>query len=180
MSTWIPVIIILFAVALIVGPVMWMKPNARDKRLADLRGRAAAAGKTVQMQTLPASRGKGTAAVYFTPWEDKRRLQLGWILELQRGEHEMHFDGRWDWRNGRAAPEAAWGVLREMLEKLPRGACGVVASPVGLGIQWMESGGDAEYTALVSALDTYRASIEEAIRARKSSGDGAGEGENGG
>lgn len=167
MSGWLPLIIILFALALVVGPVMWLKPSARDRRLADLRGRAAKSGITVQMQALPAALGQGTAAVYYSRWQDKRRLQLGWRLELQRVEHEMHFAGRWDWRNGRAAPKPAWEPLRKMLDQLPGDACAVVASEGGLGIQWRESGGDAAYRALETALAEFRPTIEEAIRQPK-------------
>jgi len=164
MSTWLPLLIILFALALAVGPVMWLKPSARDRRLATLRRRAAQAGVVVQMQALPAALGQGSAAVYSSRWQDTRRLQLGWALELQRVEHEMHFRGRWDWRNGRAAPPPAWEALREMLERLPEDACAVVGSEGGLGIQWQESAGEAGFRALESALVEFRPVIEEAIR----------------
>ncbi|MFC6635552.1 hypothetical protein [Microbulbifer taiwanensis] len=167
MSGWLPLIIILFAVALVLGPVMWLKPSERDRRLADLRGRAARSGMTVQMQALPAALGEGTAAVYYSRWQDSRRLQLGWILERQRVEHDMHFEGRWDWRNGRAAPQAAWEPLRQMLDQLPEGACALVASQNGLGIQWRETGGDSAFRSLESALGQFRPTIEEAIRQPK-------------
>ena len=164
MASWLPLFIILFAVALVVGPVMWLKPSQRDRNLAALRGRAAKGGMTVEMKPLPAALGEGTAAVYFSRWQDPRRLQTDWILELQRVSHEMHFSGRWDWRNGRSAPEKAQPLLREMLEELPRDACAVVASRGGLGIQWQEGGGNGGISALEAALAKYRPPIEEAIR----------------
>lgn len=167
MAGWLPLIIILFAVALVVGPVMWMKPSGRDRRLASLRSRAARAGLTVQMRPLPEALGEGSAAVYFCRWQDLRRLQLDWILELQRGAHEMHFSGRWDWCNDRAAPQAAWAQLRQMLEQLPGDACAIVASQAGLGIQWRESGDDSGFAAVETALNEFRPSIEEAIREPK-------------
>ncbi|WP_323844060.1 hypothetical protein [Microbulbifer magnicolonia] len=167
MSGWLPLIIILFAVALVLGPVMWMKPSQRDRRLADLRGRAAKSGMVVQMKALPAALGKGTAAVYYSRWADSRRLQLGWILELQRVEHEMHFAGRWDWRNGRAAPQPAWEPLRQMLDQLPKDACAISAHHIGLGVQWQEGGGDGAFQALENALGEFRPTIEEAIRQPK-------------
>ncbi|MFC6979832.1 hypothetical protein [Microbulbifer taiwanensis] len=111
--------------------------------------------------------GEGTAAVYYSRWQDSRRLQLGWILERQRVEHDMHFEGRWDWRNGRAAPQAAWEPLRQMLDQLPEGACALVASQNGLGIQWRETGGDSAFRSLESALGQFRPTIEEAIRQPK-------------
>lgn len=167
MSGWLPLLIILFAVTLVVGPVMWLKPNARDRRLAGLRGNAAKAGLTVQMMPLPAALGEGTAAVYFRRWEDRRRLQTGWILERQRVEHEMHFSGYWDWRNGRAAPEAAWEPLRQMLPELPADACAIISTESGVGIQWRETSGVAGAEKLQSLLSEFRPSIEDAIRLRR-------------
>ncbi|WP_346839886.1 hypothetical protein [Microbulbifer sp. SAOS-129_SWC] len=164
MAGWLPLIIILLAVVLVVGPVMWLKPSSRDRRLADLRQRAARAGMSVQMQPLPAALGEGSAAVYTQRWRDRRRLQLGWSLELQRMEHEMHFAGRWDWSGGRSAPEPAWEPLRELLAQLPRDACAVVASDSGLGVQWHEDSGESGMAALEGALPEFGPSIEEAIR----------------
>ena len=164
MAGWIPVLIIIFAVALVVGPVMWLKPSEHDRRLAALRQNAAAAGMTVQMKALPAALGQGTAAVYFRRWGDQRRLRVGWTLELQRLEHEMHFSGRWDWRNGREAPQAAWEPLRQLVSQLPGDACAVVASESALGVQWQESSGQKGLVALQSALNEFGPIIEAAIR----------------
>lgn len=46
-------LIIVFVVALIVGPVMYLKPTARDKRLTVLRMRARTLGLTVELTHLP-------------------------------------------------------------------------------------------------------------------------------
>ncbi|SDK23273.1 hypothetical protein [Microbulbifer yueqingensis] len=164
MGSWLPLLIILLAVALVIGPVMWLKPSGRDRRLASLRQRAAAAGMIVQMSALPESRGEGTAAVYIARWEDPRRLLTGWVLELQRMAHDMHFSGRWDWRNDRSAPEKAWQLLREMLAALPDDALGIHATQAGLGVQWREQTGDRGMDMLVTALEEFRPAIEDAIR----------------
>ena len=164
MSAWLPLIIIILAVTLVVGPVMWLKPSGRDRQLAGLRQRAAKAGMSVQMQSLPPALGEGTAAVYIQRWRDPRRLQTGWILELQRMSHELHFAGRWDWRKSRSAPEAAWEPLRELLAQLPEDACAVVASQGGLGVQWRENTGERGMTALEHSLPEFAPIIEEAIR----------------
>jgi len=164
MAGWLPLIIIVFAVVLVVGPVMWLKPSSRDRRLAELRQRAARTGLSVQMLPLPAALGEGSAAAYIQRWRDRRRLQLGWCLELQRMEHEMHFAGRWDWRAGRSAPEAAWEPLRELLAQLPRDACAVIAMAGGLGVQWREESGESGMSALERALPEFGPSIEEGIR----------------
>ena len=164
MASWVPIVVIILAVALVIGPVMWLKPSSRDRKLAELRQKAAAAGLKVQMQSLPEALGQGTAATYFCQWRNPRRLSTGWVLELQRVSHEMHFNGQWDWRKGRAAPEAAQSALKELLAMLPTDATAVFANDSGLGVQWRERSGDNGFTRVQEALDAQRPVIEEAIR----------------
>lgn len=164
MSSWLPIVVIFFAVALVVGPVMWLKPSSRDKKLADLRQRAASSGLKVQLQPLPESQGTGSAAVYFSQWRNPRRLQSGWALELQRMSHELNFDGVWDWRKKREAPDAAKPSLRELIALLPKDATAIFANDAGLGVQWHERSGGPGLDAIIHALGTLRPVIEEAIR----------------
>nr|WP_010130564.1 hypothetical protein [Microbulbifer agarilyticus] len=164
MASWVPIFAIIFAIVLVIGPVMWLKPSARDRKLAELRHKAATAGLKVQMQPLPDALGKGTAATYFSQWRNPRRLATGWGLELKRVEHEMHFAGRWDWRNGRTAPEAARPALKALIAGLPADATGIFANDSGLGIQWRERSGDAGLAAVTEGLAEQRPLIEEAIR----------------
>ncbi|WP_299593057.1 hypothetical protein [uncultured Microbulbifer sp.] len=164
MASWLPIVIIIFAVALVIGPVFWLKPSSRDRKLAELRQRAATSGLKVQIQALPDSQPKGNAAVYFSQWRNPRRLQAGWALELQRMAHEVNFDGVWDWRNGREAPQPAKAPLKELLGMLPADATAVYANDSGLGVQWHERSGDKGLAALQEALASMRPVIEEAIR----------------
>ncbi|MCK7597328.1 hypothetical protein M0G74_08595 [Microbulbifer sp. CAU 1566] len=164
MASWVPIVVIILAVALVIGPVMWLKPSSRDRKLAELRQGAASAGLKVQMQPLPASQGQGNAAVYFSQWRNPRRLQTGWGLELQRMSHEMHFDGLWDWRKGRQPPEAAMSPLKELVSLLPSDATAIFANDSGLGVQWRERSGDSGFKAIQEALASLRPVIEEAIR----------------
>lgn len=172
MASWLPILIIVFVVALVIGPVMWLKPSGRDRRLAALRQNAASSGLRVQMQSLPAAEGKGTAAVYFSQWRNPRRLQVGWGLELKRISHEAHFDGFWDWRSGRKAPAAAKGPLKELIERLPADATAVICNDGGLGVQWKENSGEGGLKAIQGALGDLRPLIEEAIREIPRSGNG--------
>ncbi|WP_043316501.1 hypothetical protein [Microbulbifer sp. HZ11] len=164
MASWVPIVVIIFAVVLVIGPVMWLKPSSRDRKLAELRHKAASAGLKVQMQTLPAAIGEGTAATYFSQWRNPRRLNTGWVLEMQRMSHEMHFEGTWDWRKGRAAPEAAQPPLRELISMLPSDVTAIFANDSGLGVQWRERTGDVGFAKIQQALAVQRPVIEEAIR----------------
>lgn len=164
MASWLPIVIILFAVILVIGPVMWLKPSSRDKKLAGLRQRAASSGLKVQIQPLPESQGAGNAAVYFSQWRNPRRLQSGWALELQRMSHELNFDGDWDWRKKREAPEAAKPSLKELIAMLPTDATAIFANDAGLGVQWHERSGEKGLDAILHGLSAVRPVIEEAIR----------------
>lgn len=177
MASWLPIVIIVFAVALVIGPVIWLKPSSRDRKLAELRQRAATSGLKVQMQPLPASQGTGNAAVYFSQWRNPRRLQTGWALELQRMAHEVNFDGVWDWRNDRPAAEAAMAPLRELVGMLPADATGVYANDSGLGVQWRERSGAPGLVRLQEALSTMRPVIEEAIRQPSRQEEGSNQGD---
>ncbi|GAB2889793.1 hypothetical protein ACCI51_16505 [Microbulbifer echini] len=164
MSEWLPVIIIGFAITLVLGPVMWLKPSQRDSRLADLRGRAARQGITVQIQTLPAALGEGTAAVYYYRWGERKRLQIGWVLQRQRILHELNFSGSWDWGSRVKAPQAAWPYLHQLLNSLPADCCAIIATDVGLGVQWRENGGVKAFSQLSDSLAEYAPLIESAVR----------------
>lgn len=173
MSGWMPIVIVLLAMALAIGPVLWLRPTDQDRQLASLRQRATRSGLSVQMQQLPPGAGEGSAAVYFERWRNPRHLQTGWTLELQRVAHDLNFQERWDWRNGRTAPEAALQPLRELLAGLPGDATAVISTDFGLGIQWRERSGGTGMDALEGALTSFCPVIEEAIRARKRGGGNA-------
>ncbi|MCQ3830647.1 hypothetical protein HXX02_14500 [Microbulbifer elongatus] len=164
MASWVPIVVIIFAVVLVIGPVMWLKPSSRERQLADLRQKAASAGLKVQIQTLPEALGEGTAATYFSQWRNPRRLNTGWGLEVQRMSHEMHFQGPWDWRKRRPAPEAAQPALKELIGALPADVTAVYANDSGLGVQWRERSGDDGLVKIQEALAAQRPVIEEAIR----------------
>lgn len=164
MGFWTVTLVIIFTTALVLGPIMWVKPSGRDGRLAKFRQRAAQTGLSVQMQPLPEALGEGSAAVYFARWQNPRRLQTGWGLELKRMRHEMYFAGRWDWYHDHPAPRAAHDSLRKLLQQLPKDATAIVCSDIGLGIQWHESSGDEGFGILQKALLAFSQTIEEAIR----------------
>lgn len=164
MDFWTVILVILFAIALALGPIFWVKPSNRDRRLASLRQCAAQKGLAVQIQPLPKALGSGTAAVYFARWQNPSRLQTGWGLELQSMDHEMHFAGNWDWHCDRAAPGAAEQALLKLLQHLPGDATAIVCSDTGLGIQWRETSGEEGFNTLYKALLTFTSTIEGVIR----------------
>ncbi len=51
MASWVPIVVIIFAVVLVIGPVMWLKPSSRDRKLAELRQRAGEEGPDGQNDT---------------------------------------------------------------------------------------------------------------------------------
>lgn len=164
MDSWIPLIFIVLAVTLVIGPVMWLRPSKRQVALAKLRQKAASDGLSVRMAAIPESEGSGTAAVYYLPWQKSSGLSLGWGLERRSISHDLHFSGQWDWQGSTRPPQSAQPYIKEAIADMPEGYLALFANPAGLGIQWRETGGDVAYSKLLSLLRSTRSKIEPELR----------------
>jgi len=141
--SWPVVLIILLVVAMLVGPIMMLKPSGRQRQLAALRQEAAQMGLSVELETL---KGRNLAA-YQAPWprEDGQKFKgEGWALDRAEYEHEIHFDGRWQWRDSKAAPASLHELLHQALRSLPANVHTVEATRLGLRCAWTETGGRQE------------------------------------
>lgn len=151
---WIPVIIIVLAMALAVGPVMWLKPTAREKRMAACRSRAAELGMRVSMVSVARlgnvseSVGEqGMLACYGLPWDKSVPAEEAlleedapdWCLLRTRFSHGANFAGDWDWQSGSSEP--AWPALRDFVSALGEEYVLCRCSHQGLSLGWLEKGG---------------------------------------
>ena len=104
---WTPIIIIALAVAMVVGPVMLMRPSRLQQRQSRLRQYALEQGLRVQLQPLPDGAAspdeRQMLPVYLLPPAPaaggSRRLPP-WLLIRHAISHDIHFSGHWDWRRG--------------------------------------------------------------------------------
>lgn len=153
------VILIILVLAMMIGPVLMMKPSPRDRRIAQLRAHATNMGLRVSLQRLE----QDTFAVYELPWarEDNTKLVgVDWMLERRTYAHEIHFADWWQWRGQGRPPAAVLPLLQTKMTVLPEGVPAVEATRLGLRCYWSETGGEQR---LVELADWLK-SVEEAMK----------------
>lgn len=96
MTIW-PLIVVGLAVAMVVGPIMLLRPSSRDRRLTALRQSATQMGLSVRMASYELQGKTHPIAVYQLN-SDLPAHTRGWLL-LKRGyDHDLHFYREWDWQ----------------------------------------------------------------------------------
>lgn len=158
MSEIIPFLIIGAAVAMIVGPIMLMRPSQRQQREIKLRNRAIELGLRVHMMPLPesgleagGSRSRQCAA-YCLPWTAEDADINPWLLFKGQYEHEVHFSGSWHWV-GKLEADVIWhALLKPFVAELPDTVLAVGNGPQGLSLYWSENGPAEEVERLAGLL----------------------------
>ncbi len=142
MNSWLPVVIVLMAVAMVVGPVMLMQPSARQRREASLRSRAESLGLRVHLLPLPGSKTPGQLSpAYCLPWRRDNADLSAWLLVRGNYEHALNFSGVWQWQQGMEAGSAWHEPVLKLLPQLPACVQAVGNGPQGLCLYWDELGG---------------------------------------
>jgi len=92
-------LIIALVVAIVIGPVMWLRPNPREKQLLRLRNAARQAGLHVHLRAVPPNHGEGDRHVepsimaYIRPWTEQERkssLPEKFTLPCFEGEWQLY------------------------------------------------------------------------------------------
>ena len=136
---WMPLLIILAAVSLVIGPIMLMQPTKQQKRQARLRGRAAGLGLRVQLAGKPEGLPED-GAFYCIPWDQAEGARQLWFLRRTNYAHELHVANYWEWKERDDWVSEA--LLGEMLASIPEDIFALNAGPQGLCVYWTERGGD--------------------------------------
>ena len=137
---WMPILIILAAVSLLVGPIMLMQPTKQQQLQARLRGRAAKLGLRVQLAGKPAGLPQ-EGAFYCLPWEHVEDAKQLWFLRRMSYAHDLHIAGYWEWRQ--RDDTVAEALLADVLTTIPEEIFSLNAGPQGLCVYWSERGGEA-------------------------------------
>jgi hypothetical protein len=156
---------------LVIGPLMWLRPTPRERRLAALRGAAQSAGLRVTMRQLPkldlAPEERVTPggrplpatrelAVYLHPLEPKLRALPVW--RILRGSDGLPAWPGWVFEAGRK-PDSPWlgrllATLAPQVAGVPADVVALECDPFTLGAYWLErpGNGPAEAAALAAWL----------------------------
>jgi hypothetical protein len=154
------VIIMIVVVAMVVGPIMMMRPSPAQKHTEQLRAAALAQGIGVSVRNLPqqATEIEKPAAVpvYFFP-PVNHHLKDDWFLLRTHYAHDMHFLNWWAWQGEWRATDNEQAVLREYLPLLPESVRGISLGSKGVCIYWQEQGGLVALQQIIKLLEVLNA-----------------------
>lgn len=134
-------LLILFIIAAVISPLMWLKQSPHAKRMTELRGLANSLSIQVSLHRRPDARDEETAleaVCYRMAWLD-RDCDQKWVLQRfsQRG-WDSNCAG-WRWTQHQADPQ--WDVLlAQLIPQMPSGVSAVIANRAGIGVIWDERG----------------------------------------
>lgn len=132
MSSFLPIVFIVLAIALAVGPVMMLRPSKYQKKIARLRSIAAQSGLIVQ------SDGAEGDVLYYLPRTKQAKAPNSWRLTKQSFAHEAHFFGLWDWGESDSALSGdIEGDLKSFLESI-HGSNTLGSNRIGVFMGWDE------------------------------------------
>ncbi|WP_104201640.1 preprotein translocase subunit YajC [Billgrantia saliphila] len=137
-------LMILLVLMLMVGPVMWLRPGPRQRRIVPLRNAANKAGVKVALEK-PPLHDTNTAMPayrwYFPAEAPGPRFVL--VRDSEASEVLKFYQGDWRWRIEplRLLPAEARETLASLLSRLPQDALVVESSEAALTLWWWESQG---------------------------------------
>lgn len=156
------IVILIIAVALIMGPIMMMRPNPAQKNKENMRSLARTKGVHYSMRNLPRQPDEQTpppaVPVYFFP-PTKTQNTTGWMLVRTHYQHEINFLGWWAWQGEQRATDAEIEVLKAQLPALPESVRAVSAGGEGVYVYWQEKGGDAALQQVLRLLESLKHSV---------------------
>jgi hypothetical protein len=140
-------LIILFVVAVAVGPIFWMMPSPRQKRQAALRDYALAQGFQMKVCKIPQSHRAKVR---------EERPQEGIVYRLtvkQRGRkprlnHSDPANYMLCQRENVEQTDNCVAPLREALEQLPEDVVALEYNGLWLGVYWQERGTEQDIAAI--------------------------------
>ena len=134
----VAVVFVLFAVAMIVGPLMLMRPSASQARIASLRTEAQKTGMRVRLDHNPFARENSTLAVYSLPKKDENEKLPIFSLFRKPYAHEINFCGEWDWFKQEGFGKSRLAALENYLLTLDTDIVGVESTKLGVSLYWRE------------------------------------------
>jgi len=181
---WLVIVLILIVA---IGPIFWLMPSRRERRLAALRQRAYRHGMRVNLRRLPgmdvAPEDRVTAggraldtsreyAAYVMPLEKRLGRLPSW--RVLRGGRGMGAVPGWSFEPGKRPEhtrlEPALEAVRPFLSELPEDVAAVECEPHSLSAYWLEGPGPtpervddlaARLSSAAAALTALDASLKE-------------------
>lgn len=142
-------VVILFIVALVISPVMWLRPSPKQRRVAALRQAAAKAGVKVKLAAPPLhAAGKAMPSYQWLYPQERPGPRFVLVRDGVASPALKTFRPGWRWRIEplRALPDEAEKRLVELLSRLPQDAVVIESDRPALVLWWYESQGAERFS----------------------------------
>jgi hypothetical protein len=159
MDIWFFVILVI-AMALVLGPVSMLRPKPAQKRRENLRLYASQKGVRFTLQRPPRlatdMEQPIPMSVYYLPPVDKAQVEKEWILMRTHYEHEKNFYQEWDWQSPAQPNEQIRQYLKEYLPTLPASVIAITQGKLGTCVFWSEREDKEQLDLLVEMMEKIR------------------------
>lgn len=163
MNIWFFIIVIL-ALAIVIGPITMLRPSPAQKRREQLRLHAANHGLRFSMRRLPALKTDVDQAelmpTYYLPPQTKPRASTEWILMRTSYVHEGNFYQEWDWQSEQRPIDTVINLLKEYLPKLPPSVPAITHDSLGTCVCWSEKEGVETLDLLIEMLNKLHQAVD--------------------
>lgn len=153
------VVITVMVIALIVGPIMMLRPNPAQKNKENMRSIASASGIRFTIKKLPKQAAEienpEPVPVYFFAPSDTQ-ISNDWLLLRATYPHEVLYLRGWEWQGEARATTAEQEVLKKHLPDLPEGVRAVSAGSQGVCVYWNEKGGEPVLEKVITLLQALK------------------------
>ena len=148
MKSFLPILILTLAV--VIAPVLAMRPSPRQAQLARLRASATRQGLQVRVDIAATRAGH---ADYVLPWRIDERP----AVRTRRFSFEREGDAGW---HPGGTERGAAGLMKLLPRDLPGGVQALRSSADGLVVRWNERGSEADVTRIAQALRALREALD--------------------
>ena len=148
--TWL---VIIFAIAVVLSPLMWFKQSPRQKRISQLRSAAAGLNLQVSLHRRPEARETEGAlsSVCYKIRCGQESPHSAWVLHRfsTRG-WASHWEG-WQWFNHQA--DGSWSdVVEDIVKDMPEGVSAIIMQSTSVGMIWDERGDEEQLGQIAKKL----------------------------
>lgn len=148
---WAAIIIVL-VIAMVVGPIMLMRPSKRDQYLALLRARARSKNLSVSASSVKDEEGVPCWFYWLAVGQDEegsdKRVQSPLLLVRKSYAHDLHVAQYYEYAKGSRVPDG-WEAL---IADMPASVRAIELNRHALGVHWNERGGEAVLDEIAARL----------------------------
>ncbi len=156
MDAVLPFVFVALALAMIVGPVMLMRPNNAQTRIAKVRQQALSFGLKVFIGEVRDKDGRALANYLLPVDEDSEAALAEWMLVKKGFSHGAHAHGFWDWSSAEMDANLVLpDRVTTLLDEAPDGIYAVGSGRFGVFAAWNERYKGEDPTASLDALKAW-------------------------